>query len=113
MALPAVNEDLVKGMVDLLVSSGLKKACYEYFVIDGNTTSHMHGGLVVDARHQFWSHLSHADLLKCCHHADAWSNINRDENGRISANSQRFPSGNIHGCVPEASNPSGSCQQVP
>jgi hypothetical protein len=31
----AVNEDLVKGMVDLLVSSGLKKAGYHYFVIDG------------------------------------------------------------------------------
>lgn len=31
----AVDEDLVKGMVDLLVSSGLKKAGYEYFVIDG------------------------------------------------------------------------------
>ena len=32
----AVDEDLVKGMVDLLVSSGLKKAGYSYFVIDGN-----------------------------------------------------------------------------
>ena len=45
MALPAVNEDLVEGMVDLLVSSGLKKAGYNYFVIDGNTTSHMHDAL--------------------------------------------------------------------
>ena len=35
MVMPAVNEDLVKGMVDLLVSSGLKKAGYSYFVIDG------------------------------------------------------------------------------
>jgi hypothetical protein len=32
----AVNENLVKGMVDLLVSSGLKKAGYHYFVIDGD-----------------------------------------------------------------------------
>ena len=32
----AVDEDLVKGMVDLLVSSGLKKAGYSYFVIDGD-----------------------------------------------------------------------------
>ena len=31
----AVDENLVKGMVDLLVSSGLKKVGYEYFVIDG------------------------------------------------------------------------------
>ena len=36
----AVNEDLVKGMVDLLVSSGLKKAGYSYFVIDGNLWPH-------------------------------------------------------------------------
>ena len=35
--MPAVNEDLVKGMVDLLVSSGLKKAGYSYFVIDGKS----------------------------------------------------------------------------
>lgn len=33
-----VNEDLVKGMVDLLVSSGLKKAGYNYFVIDGEAS---------------------------------------------------------------------------
>ena len=37
MVMPAVNEDLVKGMVDLLVSSGLKKAGYSYFVIDGKS----------------------------------------------------------------------------
>ncbi len=52
MAVPAVNEDLVKGMVDLLVSSGLKKAGYNYFVIDGNTTSHMHAVLIMEAGQQ-------------------------------------------------------------
>jgi len=36
LILSAVDEDLVKGMVDLLVSSGLKKAGYSYFVIDGD-----------------------------------------------------------------------------
>ncbi len=94
MVVPAVNEDLVKGMVDLLVSSGLKKAGYNYFVIDGNTTRPMHD-IIVTKNSPVLFYTYQLDLLRCCHHADAWSNINRDEDGRISANSQRFSSGSL------------------
>ena len=38
--LGAVDEDLIKESVDLVISTGLAKAGYKYFVIDGAFAMH-------------------------------------------------------------------------
>lgn len=53
-----INEDLIKGVADVFVESGLKDAGYEYIVID-----------------------------------DCWSRKQRDENGRLVPDADKFPSG--------------------
>ena len=53
-----INEDLIKGVADAMVETGLKDAGYEYVVID-----------------------------------DCWSLRQRDENGRMVVDPEKFPSG--------------------
>ena len=72
-----------------MVSSGLKKAGYKYLVIDGVQPGQCS---------MLWQvkqvclciSLYRSDAASC---ADAWSNMQRNEDGNIEANSDRFPSG--------------------
>lgn len=69
-----------------MVDTGLKKAGYEYLVIDGMCTRSLTG---VEVR-------LHVSCKSALFVSDGWSELNRGSDGKIVADPAKFPSGIKH-----------------
>jgi alpha-galactosidase len=85
----SINEQLIRGVADAMVSTGLHRAGYQFVNIDGRTTATQ-----TDRRrhHPTASLLSHTPSRCLCLTSDCWAD-HRDAFNRTVPDARLFPSG--------------------